>query len=294
MKEHVMKKTIFSLLCLAIFSLSGIANAEFLADPEGDIANVGVNGHLDVSIGDQTTPPLIVDMSRVTNTTTLTTATAINDTTIVVASATGFVDGAMITIADPVSGRYWIGHQIGAIATLTVTVDTPLDFAFPIATAEVAVGTHELSSTAGTLASPVIYSVRAGEQSDVPTTIDVTRIIFTCTADQAVDLTNFCGITALTNGIVLRRVDGTTQNIFNVKSIGDLANIMYDTTVYSASNPQQGVNGMVGRLTFGGQSKMGVVIRIGPGEDLELLVQDDLTGISTFKIVAEGHVVQPN
>ncbi len=288
-----MKKTIFSLLCLALFSFSGIAQAEFIADPDGDIANVGQNGHLDVSIGDQTTPPVIASMSRVTNITTITAQPSIGDTTITVAAATGFIAGSYITISDPASGRYYLAHQIGAIATLTVTLDTPLDFEFPTGST-ITVGLHDLSTSSGSRSSPVIYSVRAGEVDDVPTTVDVTRLIFICTDDTSVDLTGFCGGSALTNGLVLRRTDGLTQNIFNIKTNADLAGIMYDFTIHAATNPQQGVDGFVGRLTFGGQNKMGVVIRIGPGEDLELLVQDNLTGLTSFEVVAEGHVVQPD
>jgi hypothetical protein len=280
-----MKNLIISLLCCVVFSLScSVALAEFIGDPEGDIANVGAAGGLDVSVQDQTSPPLIVNMNRTINVTSLTSPTAIGDTTIVVASATGFVDGVHITLTDPVSGRYYTGHQVGAIATLTVTVDTPIDFVY----------THDMTSAIGTLAAPIIYSVRAGEQSDVPTTVDITRLIFTCTDDTAVDFTKFCGGPPLTNGIVLRRVDGYYQNIFNVKTNQDLANIMFDFVVAASSNPVQGVDGFVSRLTFGGQNKMGVVVRIGPGEDLELLVQDDLTGLTSFTIVAEGHVVIEN
>lgn len=286
-----MKKVISSLLCFTIFSLFGIANAEMIGDQDGHIANVTPEGQLDVNIGDQTTPPLITHFNRVSRSTTLTSAGAVHGISIVVASTNDFVDGAYITLSDPASGRYWVGHQIGAPSGNTITIDTPLDFAFPTATTHVAVGTHEMANEVGTLLSPVIYSVRAGEITDVPTTIDITRVIFTCQGPAAVNVSNFCGITALTNGLVLRRVDGTVQNIFNVKTSGDLANIMYDLTIYQASSPVQGVDGFVGRLTFAGQNKMGVAIRIGPGEDLQLMVQDDITGLTSFTAIAEGHVV---
>lgn len=48
------------------------------------------------------------------------------------------------------------------------------------------------------------------------------------------------------------------------------------------------------RRSFGGQDKNGVVIRVDGdlGESLELLIQDDLTGLETFRIVVQGHVVE--
>ena len=53
---------------------------------------------------------------------------------------------------------------------------------------------------------------------------------------------------------------------------------------------QSGTYGVKGRLTFGGQNKLGVVIQLGIDEDLEMIVQDDLTGLVDFRVVAEGHV----
>lgn len=289
-------KKIISLLCITCFSLfclsAGAVTLESHTGGESRYMTLEPDGQVPVILSDQTSPPLVVSMSRVTNSTSLTASPSIGDTTIEVAAATGMIAGAYITIADPISGRYWVGHQIGAIATLTITVDTPMDFAFPIG-AEVSAGTHDMSSTAGTLASPVIYSVRAGEVTDVPVTIDITRIILTCTDGDAVAMNLFCGGAALTNGIVLRTTDGTTQNIFNVKTNQDLMNLAYDFEAQYVAGTPGGFDGMVTRLTFAGQNKMGVAIRIGPGEDLEILVQDDLTGITTFEVIAEGHVVIP-
>ena len=74
-------------------------------------------------------------------------------------------------------------------------------------------------------------------------------------------------------------------------SNAEIAGIMFDMNIYSAANPQQGFDGLNARLTFGGQSKLGVVIRIASGEDLQLIVQDDLTGLLAFEIMIEGHIV---
>jgi hypothetical protein len=38
---------------------------------------------------------------------------------------------------------------------------------------------------------------------------------------------------------------------------------------------------------------MGVAIRLGPGEDLEVLIQDDISSLVKFHLIAEGHVVVP-
>ena len=46
---------------------------------------------------------------------------------------------------------------------------------------------------------------------------------------------------------------------------------------------------MILRLTFGGQNKHGVVIRLEPMECIEVLIQDDQTDISSASLIAEGH-----
>ena len=107
----------------------------------------------------------------------------------------------------------------------------------------------------------------------------------------APNLALFGNLTELTNGVVLRRVDGETNNFWNVKSNRDIGNIAYDLTIRLASNPQQGENGILARYTFAGQDKHGVAVRLNPGDSLQLLIQDDLTGLDAFNIIAEGHYV---
>ena len=89
----------------------------------------------------------------------------------------------------------------------------------------------------------------------------------------------------------MRKVDGEQRNIFNAKTNGELANLMYDFDIEAATNPQQGQDGFTGRMTFGGQSKMGVVIRLGQGEDLQMLIQDNLSSLEILEIICEGHIV---
>ena len=93
----------------------------------------------------------------------------------------------------------------------------------------------------------------------------------------------------LLRGITIRRVDGTTQNILNAKTNGELKSIMFDYDPETVA--QNGQNGFTGRLTFAGQNKLGAVVRLGEGEDLQMIVQDDLTSLVDFEIIAEGSEV---
>ena len=81
--------------------------------------------------------------------------------------------------------------------------------------------------------------------------------------------------------------DGTFTNYWNIKNNGEIGEMCYDKN-YDDKAPA-GLYGLTARLTFGGQSKIGVVIRLTEGEELQLVVQDDLTGLESFRIMAEGH-----
>jgi hypothetical protein len=52
-----------------------------------------------------------------------------------------------------------------------------------------------------------------------------------------------------------------------------------------------GTDGIIGSLTFAGQNKIGVATRLEQGQSLEVLIQDNLSSLPSFKMVAEGHEV---
>ena len=138
--------------------------------------------------------------------------------------------------------------------------------------------------------TPVVFKHRLGTPS-TPSETDITRMIITCTATSTIDLSKFGDLPALIRGIVFRKVNGSKENIFNAKTNADIANIMYDFTVYDSSNPAQGLDGFTARLTFAGQSKLGVSLRVAQDENLEMLIQDDLTGLDSLSVILEGHRV---
>ena len=243
-----------------------------------------------VLLQDQATPPVISHFKNVTNQTTLSAATAIDDRTITLTSTTGAVAGADITIYDATNIRYYQAHQIGAAVGSVITVDTPLDFAFPNGT-NVAISSHNLAVNGSV--TPVIFGVRVVETPDpLDIILDVTKINIIMETDTQPNLATFGDLTALTNGIVLRSRNGTYQNIFNAKTNGELSIISSDITMYDAQNPQQGQFGVNVEISFAGQHEMGVVIRLGQGEDLELIVSDDLLLLGSFEAMAEGHILQ--
>jgi len=241
-------------------------------------------GCLAVCIQDQVTPTLMVYANIVNTTTTLAAATAIDDYDVIVTSNAGLVIGDYVGIFSIAGSRFYTGTILNIVGT-TITLDTPLNFDYQIGDAFQA-GSKELNVDGSV--TPVIFSLRA--DPDLAITVDVTRIIIHILDGTAMDDARFGGLVALTRGVVVRRVDGTYRNIFNVKTNGEIGEIAYDKS-YDDKAPA-GLYGLSARLTFAGTNKMGVVIRLAPDEDLQVIIQDDLTGLDSFRIMIEGHVVQ--
>lgn len=168
------------------------------------------------------------------------------------------------------------------VATNTITVDTPIDFAFTTAAFGLLINTNMVVD--GT--TPKIFSIRAGT-----TEVDITRVILTMTSSAAMDDSLFGSLTALTNGLIFRVVNGFQKSVFNFKSNQDIKQFCYDLS-YSNRAPA-GQFGLVARITFSGQAKHGVALRIGTDDVLQWVVQDDLTGgsLTTLKVSAEGHKI---
>ena len=238
---------------------------------------------VDAVIQDSTSPLFIVKASNLVAETTITSQTAKDDYIVNVTSAAGFVIGQYLTIYNIAEDRVFFS-EILDINTLAITLDTPLDFEFPIGSI-VSVGDNNMNVDGSV--TPVIFGIRNPTTADIPSSVDITRIMFKCLTTDRVDLSMFGNIAGgLLRGIIVRRVDGTYQNIFNAKTNGELKNIMYDLDIELVA--QQGQDGFTGRLTFAGQNKMGAVIRIGPDEDIQIVIQDDLTSLDRFIVIAEG------
>jgi hypothetical protein len=255
------------------------------------------NGNLEIIKQDQTTRPL--DLFFTTDhgqpaAKTLAVASSIDDTTLTLSDVTGMADGQYFGVfgGDPNVPKFYFATQIGAPSGNIITVDSPLDDAFPIGAAVVPLSKN--LAVDGT-ASPITFVVRgAGAGSDFQ--VDITRLIGAARCSSAVDLSKFVNLPALTKGLLLRRNDGKIWNIWNVKENSGFAALAFDWQPYSSTNPQQGIDGMAFRYTFNGDDKHGVTIRLEPEDSLELIVQDNLTTvggdtINSFEVTAQGHVV---
>ena len=236
---------------------------------------------------DLTTAPIILPFAQVVATTTTAAEAVKGAYTIEVASTASMVVGQHFRIVDPISNRFYAG-QIVSIASPNVTLDNQFDFEY-LSGSEVTVSNTDMSVNGAV--TPVLFKSRTGTIS-IPSRVDLTRILFTCITDTPVTLPAFGDLTALTRGLALRINRNDTQNnILNIKTNQGIINMAYDFNVFQATNPAQGVDGFSSRLTFAGQEKVGVALRIEQDENVEVLIQDDLTGLTSLQIFFEGHIV---
>jgi len=183
--------------------------------------------------------------------------------------------------------RFYQG-EVTNVSTNTITVDSPLDFAFTTACAAIR-GTYNANLN-GTQANPIIFRVTpVGMQAGIIWHIN--RIIITMTDASAMDDAMFGGLTALTNGVLVRTTGSHVNNLFNVKSNGEFALRAYDASY--ASKAPSGSYGFRVRSSFNGADKRGTPVRLAvdSADSLEVVIQDNLTGLVSFNIVAQGHRV---
>lgn len=254
-----------------------------LYDSEGN-GITSTLGALDVTLAD-TNFNLINELFYQTTavSTTIAVDTTANATSLTVASATGFTVGDVLDIYN--GDRETVFPSITNIVGNVFTLDKPLDNIYTVGDSVDMIITN--MAEVGTLASPKSFKVMplAGQ------TIDLTRILIEMTHSSAGDNGLFGDLSGLTNGCVLRVYSGLTDTFTSLtiwKTNSDIAVDMYDIS-YPTRSGGGGLYGTNARGTF---KNAGAVIRlIGDNSDyLELLVQDDLSGLDSFRIKAQGHL----
>lgn len=211
--------------------------------------------------------------------------------TLEVVDATGFADDKYLTVFSVVDNRFYTAY-IKSIAVNVITVRTPLDFNFPIGSI---VTSGETNIKSDGSVTPVVYGLRNTDQA-IGTIAKITRMVMLMETSTAVDLSKFGDIVGgLADGLVLRKKDGTVRNIFTVRTNGEIAGTAFDWEPLDAQNLQQGQHGFIARLSFDGNSKMGSPIELAPGEDVQIINQDNLAGgtILKYEITMEGNFKYP-
>jgi hypothetical protein len=233
---------------------------------------------------DRTTRLLNLFFGKLGDMTTLSVQANPEDTALTLTSTTGFVDGTRVGVfsaSDP--DVFYLGTQIGAPSGNIITLDTPIDQELQINSSVAASSIDMAVDGSVTTQSFQIGPVGPGSTQ----VVNITRIMGHMLDATAMDDGKFGGLPALSKGMILRHNNSVIENIWNVKTNADLALICFDLK-YSEKAPG-GQNGMNFRNTYSGPDKHGVVIDLQPGDFLEILIQDDLTGLDSFIMMAQGH-----
>ena len=243
-------------------------------------------GHTEVTIQDQFSEIIDLYMCNEIAKTTPISSIEIDDTSIDVDDTTGATVGDCINISE--DGNVFQAI-VSSISGDTINFSAPSDYAFTTS-AEVCFAEWDFSVANGTT-TPVIYKVcpPSGAKWDI-TNINFT-IVDTGTSTQftASGFGNIIG--GLTNGIILRKVDGITKNVWQINNNGGFSD--------------RGCRYDIDRAGFFGANEIGlsatycindkgVTIRLDGDTDdeLNIIVQDDLTGLDKMAVVAQGHVVE--
>lgn len=252
---------------------------------ESDRGGRGVS----VYVQDQTSSPLSLRFLSDRVAVSLGADTVIDEHTVELASGHGVVAGDILELIETGTSNF-MQAVVLSVDVDTVTIDQPINRTYTVA------GTTAIKANGDMLVdgsvTQQVFSVKP-----LPGQVgDLVRVLFAITGTGDMDFETFGSDVALTNGCLMRikNSDGTYNNLFNFKANGGLIIQGFDYSFLSnTANNSRGFNS---RVTWGGQSKHGVVIRLDGdlGEEIQVVIQDDLTaGDNTvFQIQAQGHEVQ--
>jgi len=235
-----------------------------------------------IFIQDQTTDIIDLYFHQELNTSTLSAPSVVDARTFDLTAGHGAVVGNFLEISEDVHVSQF---EILNVVTNTITVDCPIDHAF---TTSAAVRVSNINMAVDGSVTPVVFQI-----DPIPTQEwDIVRVILVINDGTAMDFTTFGGIPALTNGCCIRYKNSVRENIFNWKSNGDFINRSFDYAILQ--NTGQNQRSFVSRCTFAGTSKRGVAARLegSKGDELQVIIQDDLTDLTSVRIIAQGHEVQ--
>lgn len=240
------------------------------------------NNAVPVNIQDQHSVVVDFFFRKVLATVTLA-SPAINDLrTVTLTTGHGTNVGEMFVIKE---GDYFYQALVLNVTADVITFDRPLDHAFTVAAV---VQRCDINMAVdGSVTSQIFYISPSGTTLD----LDINSIFFHIEDNVVMDSATFGGITKLARGVVVRRVNGENKVLFNVKSNGEFARHCLFSE-YDSKAPA-GVYGFRAVKQFNSQTGNGVSLRLNYATDdqLQIIIQDNLTGIAEFHATAQGHVV---
>jgi len=198
----------------------------------------------------------------------------------------GLVATNEFAMFDPVTQHGHTAHVVSIAGDNTVNMDRPVQYILPSASTVIQERTSNMNVDGSSTRQ--VFSIG----SPLVAELDIVRLMFQMTTTAVPTWLLFGDQDPLTRGVNFIQTSNTNGDVnhWNVMTNAELAHLMFDLNIYDAEHPN-GINGLAGRLTYGSQGKHGVTLRIGGGEALQIVIQDDLEDLLQFRIMAQGHIV---
>ncbi len=155
-------------------------------------------------------------------------------------SLTSFYQGIILAVT-PIAGSIY-----------DLTLDSPFDAPFGI---DDGCSLRNKNLAVDGSSTPIIANL---SPRGLSTNWDITRVVFFISDATDMDSGKFGGMPALTNGIVLRKMNEVFKNIFNAKTNGDFRLRNYD--LFFDDKAPAGLYSVSSKRTFNGDDKNGVTI----------------------------------
>jgi hypothetical protein len=219
---------------------------------------------------------------RETGTSTTLSATAsAGSTSITVNDPTGFVVGGDLLIKNTTKIE---DHHLDIVnvSGSVITLNRPIDNSYDIGDNVISID-YDMNKS-GSLASPISFKLPLLTNQR----FQITRLIITMLDSTEMDDGKFGGISVLTNGVVVRtNINGVNRTLTHWQSNNDIRNDMYDVEYLPKAPAGQYALGGRWHLT---RAEFIADIDGKTGDYIEVLIQDDLTGLDSFSIKAQGRI----
>lgn len=251
-----------------------------IRDEQGETTNVE-DGALAVALQDQHSEILGRSFSRQTGGPfTLASPTVQDSYTVELAPGHGLIVGDVLQMMTV--DREYMARVVG-VAGDTISLNTPV----PFSSASAVVTKVSIQMNVNGSVTPVVYSIGVG--ADASYKLDVKGVRFCMTSTSEMDDSKFGSVAELARGVALTTYYASgSQYLHWAARSNQCLQLKIDHLVYSIK-AKQGEYGLIADWIL---DTCGVVIRLGPGDTTKCLIQDDLTGLASFRAWMYGHVVR--
>jgi len=236
----------------------------------------------DVYIQDQSSEIVDVFFCKLLNNVTLSSPVVMDTYTATFVAWHWFVSGNLMCLKE---WSNFFQAEVLSVSWNVVTIDRPFDYGFTINT----------SSQRTTKEMNIDWSITKQVFRVTPVWLDVKfdilKVNFHMESWSPMDNWLFWSLPKLAKWLVLRKKDWVFKSIFNAKTNGEFSHhceyIQYDTKAPSW------VYWLKIIKHFNWQENHWVVVRLDPekNEQLEIIIQDNLIGLTEFHVTVQGHVV---